>query len=393
MKILIYTHEFPPFAGGLATTSLKLAKGISKAGAELAVLAPGYSSNDSAADGKFDFKVLRMSALSRNHGVPSPAKEIVGYFALKRTIASERPDAVFFITREAHAAGGLLANYPFKVIVRVAGYEAIRYLLGARLGRRALAVPMRRLYLNAHKIISPSVSTANLLEEAKIPPSMVKVIYNGVNSTMLSPPSSPEALEELRRGLGIDRGDKVILTVSRVVPGKGQDRVIKALPQILSEFGGNLKYLIIGGGSHEREFKALAQSKGVSGNVIFWGSVPHGEVINYYDAADVFILANRTIREKENIEGLPNVVLEAAARGLPIIAGEDGGGKEAVIDGGSGYALRREDGSGKIAEYLLELLRDDAKARSFGQEGRRRIERFFTEERMIQEYLDVLGLG
>jgi len=388
MKVLIYTHEFPPFLGGLATTSFKLGKGISEAGLEVTVLAPQYSSQDMDLDKYFNFRVVRMGKLTRNHGIPSPIKEAAGFLSLIRALSDINPDVVIFITREAHFAGGLLSKLPYKVIVRVAGYEAFKYLLGKRVTKRAFGLPMKRLYMRAYKIISPSMSTKELLERAGIPGDKIDVIYNGVNNYMLSQGPNPRILEGLRSKFNIKSGEKVVLTVSRLVPGKGQDAVIRAMPKVLRERNG-FKYLIVGEGRYERRLKELCEKEGVSSKVIFAGPVPHSEVINFYDLCDVFVMPNRPIKNAENIEGLPNVVLEAASRGKPVIAGIPGGSKEVIEHGESGYVVNGEN-IDEIAKCILDLLNDETKAHNFGARGRQRIEKIFTEEKMIDSYLEVI---
>src|SRR3972149_1120956 len=121
MKVLIYTHEFPPFLGGLATTSFKLGKGFREAGLEVTVLAPQYSAQDKNLDKSLNFRVLRMGNLAKNHGIPSPIKEASGFLSVTKVLSEIKPNIVIFITREAHTAGGLLPSLPFRVIVRVAG--------------------------------------------------------------------------------------------------------------------------------------------------------------------------------------------------------------------------------------------------------------------------------
>ena len=388
MKVLIYTHEFPPFLGGLATTSYKLGNGISQGGLEVTVLAPLYSAKDKDLDNSLNFRVIRMGRFARNHGIPSPIKEAVGFFSLTKALSQIKPDVVLFITREAHTAGGLLPSLPFRVIVRVAGMEALRYLLGKRTCNRVLGLPMKRLYMKAYKIISPSLSTKELLEKAGIPVDKVDVIYNGVNNYMLTQEPNPGILEELRNKFNIKNGEKVALTVSRLVPGKGQDAVIRAMPKILRERNG-LKYLIVGEGGYKTRLKEICEKEGVSSKVIFAGPVPPSEVINFYDLCDVFIIPNRTIRNAENIEGLPNVVLEAASRGKPIIAGIPGGSKEVIKHGETGYVVNGEN-IDEIATRMLDLLNDEGKALTFGVKGRTRIEESFTEEKMIDSYLEMI---
>ncbi|MCI0454086.1 MAG: glycosyltransferase family 4 protein [Candidatus Dadabacteria bacterium] len=390
MKVLIYTHEFPPFLGGLATTSFKLSDGISKAGLGVTVLAPLYSEEDKKLDQSLNFRVVRMGKLARNHGIPSPIKEASGFLSLTKVLSEIKPDVVIFITREAHSAGGLLPNMPFRAIVRVAGYEALRYLLGKKVSNRVLGIPMKRLYMKAYKIISPSLSTKELLEKAGIPMDKIDVIYNGVNSHMLSQEPNSRILEGLRSKFNIKSSEKLVLTVARLVPGKGQDAVIRAMPRVLRECNG-FKYLIVGEGGYKKRLKQLCEKEGVSSKVIFAGAVPHNEVVNFYDLCDVFIMPNRTIKNAENIEGLPNVVLEAASRGKPIIAGIPGGSKEVFEHGKSGYVVNGEN-IDEIATCILDLLKNEGRASAFGLSAKQRIEKIFTEEKMIDSYLEVIKI-
>ena len=80
-------------------------------------------------------------------------------------------------------------------------------------------------------------------------------------------------------------------------------------------------------------------------------------------------MVNRTISSKENIEGLPNVLIEAASRGKPIITGTDGGSGEAVEHGRSGYVVDGTD-TGQIAQHLIELISDEDKSKKFGAKGK-----------------------
>ena len=391
MKVLIYTHEFPPFLGGLATESYMLGNGISRAGLDVTVLAPLYSAQDKDLDNSLNFRVVRMGRFARNHGIPSPIKEAAGLLSLIKALYEIKPDVVIFITREAHTAGGLLPSLPFRVIVRVAGMEAFGYLLGKRISKRFLGLSMKRLYMRAYKIISPSLSTKELLEKAGIPGDKIDVIYNGVSNYMLSQEPNPRILEGLRSKFNIKSGEKVVLTVSRLVPGKGQDAVIRAMPKALKE-GNGFKYLIVGEGGYEQKLKELCEKEGVSSKVIFAGSVPQSEVINFYDLCDIFIMPNRTIKNAENIEGLPNVVLEAASRGKPVIAGIPGGSKEVIEHGESGYVVNGED-INEIAMCILDLLNNEEKALAFGLSARQRIKRIFTEEKMIDSCLELINIG
>ena len=109
MKVLIYTHEFPPFLGGLATTSYKLAKGISDSGVDVAVLAPGYGAGDRLEDSELQSRVIRIAGLGGKWVKVLPLFDIIlGWLHLFVTLLRRKPDIVLFITEEAEAAGGLL---------------------------------------------------------------------------------------------------------------------------------------------------------------------------------------------------------------------------------------------------------------------------------------------
>jgi len=391
MKVLIYTHEFPPFQGGLATTSYKLARGFAQAGIDTTVLAPSYSEADIMADRTFDFAVRRMRTLTRNHGAPSPVKEIAGWISLSRYLSSNTPDAVLLITREAHFAGGISPLDPrkYRIVARVAGREAKKFLLGRRLKNRAQAWFMNRLYRRAHRIIGPSESTRQLFIESGISGSQVEVIHNGTPTEFIMRKPDCVAVERLREKHGVRPSEKMILTVSRLTRGKGQDKVIEALSSVREKYG-NFRYVIAGEGRYEKTLRNLVASRGLEDKVIFAGPVPHEDVWTFYDSCDIFAMVNRTIPSEENIEGLPNVLIEAASRGKPIVTGVDGGGKESVEHGTSGYVTDGNNVRG-IAQYLLELLSDEDKSRKFGAKGKQKMLEEFTEEGMIERYLEVIG--
>jgi phosphatidylinositol alpha-1,6-mannosyltransferase len=388
LKVLIYTHEFPPFLGGLANTALKLASGFSMEGLDVIVLAPRYSGTDKEIDSEHRFQIKRMIGLSRNHGIPSPLPEAAGVYSLYTAMRKYRPDVLLLITREGQTSGGLLRDYPSKVIVRVAGYEPYRYLLGKRLYNKLLGKPIRRLYMKASRVVSPSQSTRELLESAGIPKDKIEVIYNGVGNDMLSHKPDNDALKHLRANLNLKDEDKLILTVSRLVPSKGHKEIIRILPRLLKDFK-NLKYVIVGEGRYETELRSLAADEGVLSNVIFAGPVTYNRVKDYLDLSYLFAMPNTSNEEKESVEGLPNVIFEAMARGKPIIAGTEGGAKEIVEHGVNGFV---EDGKkiDRIYERVFELLQNEEMAKIFGENSRRKIEEGFTEDKMVQNYLKII---
>lgn len=388
MRLLIYTHEFPPFLGGLATTSYKLAKGLSESGLKLCVLAPGYSRKDKDIDKTLkNCKVTRIPFLGKKWVRKIPFLQyLIGFLFLSKTILRYRPETVLFITEEAEVVGGLFPFFNFKPIVRVAGSGITTCFLDNKINKMLLRFPIRRLYRKAHRIVAVSNYTKELLRSINIPEEKITVIYNGVENQMLYKEPDPKNIESIKRELGIKESEKILLTVARVLPRKGQDMVIKALPKVVKRFP-DLKYVIAGEGRYIKKFKKLAEENGVGEHVVFTGGIPHERTIDFYDMCDVFIMPNRFWNNK--VEGLPNAILEGSARGKPIIAGAHGGSKEAVKHGITGYLVNPEN-TDEIANTIVELLGDEKKAKQMGQNGRLMVKSMFAEECMIKNFIRLL---
>ncbi|MER7914116.1 glycosyltransferase family 4 protein, partial [Streptomyces sp. NPDC096068] len=142
----------------------------------------------------------------------------------------------------------------------------------------------------------------------------------GVDEKTFHPGSGGDGVRA-RLGLS-DR--PVVVCVSRLVPRKGQDTLIRALPGILRRVP-DAVLLIVGGGPYEKDLHRLAAETGVAGSVRFTGAVPWAELPAHYGAGDVFAMPCRTRRGGLDVEGLGIVYLEASATGLPVVAGDSGG--------------------------------------------------------------------
>ncbi len=388
MKVLLYTHEFPPFLGGLATTSYKLAKGFSESGLNARVLAPGYGTGDKHVDSSLPCTVYRIPSLGSKWIKYVPfLGTLLGLLYLTITVVREKPDVVLFITEEAETVGGLMPWFPFKPVVRVAGSGITTAFYGSKIGKKFMRYPMKRLYMRSKLIIAVSQNTKGLIESIGVSSRKIRVIYNGVEDSMLSKAPDINRISRLRERLGIAGSDKVLITVARVLPRKGQDTVIKALHQVVREFPG-LKYLIVGEGRYSAQFKELALESGVSKHVIFTGGVRHEDTLDYYDLADIFIMPNRYWNNK--IEGLPNAIIEASARSKPVIAGDHGGSREAVEDGVTGILVDPESVD-DTTEAILSLLNDGTIVRKMGEKGREKVLKYHTEGAMVESYYGAIN--
>ncbi len=166
-----------------------------------------------------------------------------------------------------------------------------------------------------------------------------------------------------RHGLG-DR--RVVLCVSRLVARKGQDTLVRALPGILRAVP-DAVLVIVGHGPDEERLRRLAR-RHAEGHVVFAGGLDHASTAPYYAAADVFAMPCRTRKAGLEAEGLGIVFLEAAASGLPVVAGDSGGAPDAVVDGVTGTVVDGTDVRA-VAGAVSGLLGDPERAAAMG-EGR-----------------------
>ncbi|MFJ8694514.1 glycosyltransferase family 4 protein [Streptomyces roseolilacinus] len=190
----------------------------------------------------------------------------------------------------------------------------------------------------------------------------------GVDEKTFHPDSGGDAVRA-RLGLA-DR--PVVVCVSRLVPRKGQDTLIQAMPAVLAAVP-DAVLLVVGGGPYAKDLHRLARETGVADSVRFTGPVPWEELPAHHGAGDVFAMPCRTRRGGLDVEGLGIVYLEASATGIPVVAGDSGGAPDAVLDGETGWVVRG-DSPQEAAERIVPLLQDPELRRRMGERGRRWVE-------------------
>ena len=172
--------------------------------------------------------------------------------------------------------------------------------------------------------------------------------------TVIVPPAvgnrfRPGPGETLRRHLGL-AGSRVLLTVGRLSAAeryKGVDTVLRALPQVLAH-APDVRYVVAGGGGDLPRLRALAARLGVAQATVFAGAPPDGDMPDYYNACDLFVMPSRR-------EGFGIVFAEALACGKPVVAAAAGGAPDAVLDGGLGRLVEPGDADA-TARAVLDFL-------------------------------------
>ncbi len=232
---------------------------------------------------------------------------------------------------------------------------------------------LRRVGRGADVVTYLGNYTRDRIASALGPDARLSRLVPGVDVEAFRPEADGAVARQLRDRLGV--GDrKVVLCVSRLVARKGQDVLIRALPQV-RRMVPDAVLVLVGKGPEERRLRALAR-RCADGSVVFAGGVRHADTAAYYAAADVFAMPCRTRKAGLEAEGLGIVFLEAQASGLPVIAGNSGGAPDTVLDGETGRVVDGRDVRGVADAIASTLLSADRAA--MGAAGRRWVEKEWT---------------
>ena len=176
----------------------------------------------------------------------------------------------------------------------------------------------------------------------------------------------PVDATQLREKLGLAQKE-VIVSVGRLVPRKGQDQLVKALPEILKKRP-DTHLLFVGTGSYQKVLENLIAERSLQSHVTFVGRVFYEELQNYICVGDIFAMPSRSRFAGLEVEGLGIVYLEASACGLPVLGGDSGGAPDAVLPGVTGLVVNGLD-TKAIADGAIKLLEGDRE--TMGSAGRK----------------------
>ncbi len=383
MNILLISEWFPPHSGGMESILYNLI--INSAGDKYIVYAP-FIRGCRKFDSRQDFEIIRSLAWSSFIGARIWIRLLLIWMIIHSVwiIRRRKIDIVFF--GSLHLYMGIWSNsiklfFNKPCFAFIFGEEIEKTLRDSRAVVRLLArfviLAMKRM----DRLIAGSNYTVDKLISWGVPPDRIIKNFPCVDLRIFRPGLETR---DILKYHGIE-SKRIILTVARLEKRKGIDLVIRAFPDIL-RYIPDAVYLIVGSGTQERYLHVLVKELGLSDKVIFVGNIYNYEdncdLARYYNTCDVFIMANRVIRRKNETEGFGIVFLEANACGKPVIGGRSGGTSDAIVDKVTGLLIDSEDKK-QIIEAVVTLLTDRIYAETLGRNGRLRAEREFTWSRYV----------
>ncbi len=368
-------YEFPPIGGGGGNVTYYISKNLASFGHEVYVITSRFKdlSKKERLDG---FDVYRVPVLRKNPNVCG-IHEMLTYvisasiFSI-RFIKKVRPDIihVFFGIPSGPVAYLMKKIYDIPYVLFLGGRDVPRPHPDPPFYRLLYGILMpviKSIWGNAKSVVACSNGLRDMALKVfnKVD---INVIPDGVDLDKFRP-SDQRKDDEIK-----------ILAIGRLIQRKGFDCLIKSIPYVLKNTRKKFRVEIIGDGPLRLELSNLAERLNVSDKVVFSGTVPYDRLPEKYRQSDIFVLTSYA-------EGMPLVVLEAIASGLPIVSTNVQGIDELVKDGVNGYLFEPSD-SLTLSDYLVKLVENKEIRLKMSEEGLKIIQRYGWIN-ITNEYLQI----
>ncbi|MES2125595.1 MAG: glycosyltransferase family 4 protein [Gemmatimonadota bacterium] len=377
---LLFAFDFPPMGGGIARWMAELARGYPSG--ELTVSTgtlPGWEASDADQPNRIDRLPFPSSRLKT---VPGMLR-----WSRRAGLLAADPSARFAWCGNVRPAGYPVrwaferTGLPYGIIVHGGDLLTLRAKFAASPLKRRSYRPVLEA---ASVFVANSEWTAARCRELLTDIGLaevagrIRVVPLGTHPDRFRPDPVAAETFRLRRGLPAGRW---LVTVARLVPHKGIDTAI-ALVAALLEAHPDVQYLVVGRGTQEAALRTLAESRGVADRVHILTDVTDDELPAAYALGEIYLGLSR--EAGLDAEGFGIALLEAAASGLPVVAGSSGGIADAVANGESGVLVDPADHQ-QAADAVRHLLGDSALAHGLGAAGRERVLQRFTWERVVSD--------
>jgi len=363
-KHLLVTNDFPPKVGGIQAYLWELWRRLDPS--SFTVLTASSHRDALVFDAEQRAKGLRIDRVRSRVLLPTPAT-----VRRIRSVAEETGSSLVVLD-PALPLGlcGPLLGLPYAVVLH--GAE-VTFPARLPISRALLRSVLRRARLVVCAGDYPATEArraagGRIGSVVEVPP--------GVDAERFHPIHGAEKTKA-RQAFGLPEDGPLVVSISRLVPRKGMDVLIEAAAAMRPSFP-DMTVAIGGAGRDARRLSRLARASGAP--VRFVGRVPDEALPTLLGAGDVFVMACRNRWGGLEQEGFGIVFLEAAACGVPQVAGRSGGAGEAVANGVTGFVVDEPSDPAAVASALRRLLSDEALRRRMGEASRGRATEIFGQD-------------
>jgi len=380
MKTLLVSNVFPPTTGGSGRWFWEIYRRLPR---DRVVVAAGDCDGAAAFDATHDLDLTRVPLTFSDWGTFS----FSGMRRYQRAGRSLRAIVERAGVNLVHCGALLPDGWLAWRLWRKYGIPYVLTLHGEELSyaksSRQLDLMARRIIGAAKTVLVNSQNTARIARDAwHIRNDRIQILHPGVDCEIFIPAERDPAVRQ-RLGWN-DR--TVLLTVGRLQQRKGQDMMIRALPQVRKHIP-DVLYAIVGEGEEQSRLEALAQEHGVTDHVHLHGGMGDTDLVRCYQQSDLFVLPNRQIGD--DIEGFGMVLLEAQSCGTPVVAGASGGTAETMQPESTGQIVDCTNPE-TLAAAVVRLLDDPVRCRQMGKAARRWVETHFAWDQLALQATPLL---
>lgn len=379
MKLLCVNYEFPPLGGGAGRALAQIASYFVKNNHQVHIITSIFQGlkKKETLDG---YEVFRIPTYRRFVEKCSIFEMIIfmlsSLFFVTRHAKKWRPDfSIAFFTLPSGLSCVLLKwFFGIPYIISLRGGDVPGFMEEQIAFYHKLLKPLiRYMWRNAEHVVANSQGLKDLalLTDPNLD---IKMIPNGINPDFFNRENTLE--EKLTQ-----TPDKIkILTVGRLSPQKSIDTIINSLSELKRLHDYSFEFQIIGDGPERKSLEKLVNRLKLENEVKFLGWIDQSHIQPYYEKADLFVLASI-------YEGMPNVVLEAMSKGLPILGTRIAGTEELVNHGVNGYLFEVKD-IHALTDYLKLVIEDKSLRNSMSFESVNQAQNY-SWEFVSQEYLNL----
>lgn len=378
MKILIVSHEYPPIGGGGANACFYLAKNYARLGHRVTILTACFQELPLEEETD-NVHIIRVKALRKKED-KSTFLEMLSFLCsawlkIGQIVRKEQYDVcqVFFGIPSGPIGLYLKKKYGIPYVIRFGGGDIPGAQKRFSAIYKLLSPAIHAIWRNADALVANSTVLRQkaLSFDSRYP---IEIIPNGVDSDFFTRTKPGEKTETVDAGESDENIN--VLFVSRLIQGKGLQYIIPEMQRMNSACGRKVLLTIVGDGPYRGELERITAESDVDSYVSFEGKKNKQELYEYYRKADLFILPSES-------EGMPNVVLEAMAMGLPILMTPCGGSEELIADNGRIEPIER------FSDAMIELCSHKDERIRMGKQSERLARIKFSWQEKAKEYIAV----